>query len=70
MARVLGVRAVSILRSSGFNVSGRISPNTVTAPRNAKALAVETKGVRRRGVKHADRQAEAQPNPTCKRWVM
>jgi hypothetical protein len=43
MARVLGARAATILRSSRFSVSGRISTNSGTATRNAKALALETK---------------------------
>ena len=42
MARVRGVIAASISVSSMFSVSGRMSTNTGTAPRSAKALAVET----------------------------
>jgi hypothetical protein len=42
MALVRGVMAASILVSSMFNVSGRISTNTGTPPRSTNALAVET----------------------------
>ena len=43
MAFVRGVIAASILRSSMFSVSGRMSTNTGTPPRSTNAFAVETK---------------------------
>jgi hypothetical protein len=43
MARVRGVIACSISRSSMLSVSGLTSTNTGLAPRSTNALAVETK---------------------------
>ncbi len=43
MALVLDVMAASILVSSMFRVSGRMSTKTGTPPRSTKALAVDTK---------------------------
>ena len=43
MARVREVSAFSMRLSSIFRVSGRMSTKTGTAPRNAKAFAVDAK---------------------------